>query len=79
MPKTTGWRNASQLAGTTAAKICKRLFGELVEPARLGILADFLIEARRLEFLEPGAESGELIGGQLGAAFSMSSRLVMVP
>jgi len=65
----TGRQNVSQLTRTTTAKIRKRLFGEPIESARLGVSLDLFIEMRRLEFLKPRAESGELIGGQLGNGF----------
>ena len=59
-------------------EIRKDLLSELVEPARFGIPLDSLVEAGRLELLEPGTESHELIGRQFGYRFSMSSSVVMI-
>jgi len=62
LSKTPGWRNASQLACATCAEIGQGLFSQPVELARCGILLDLLVEALRLERLEPGSEPYELIG-----------------
>jgi hypothetical protein len=61
LPRTTDWRSASQLARAAGAIIGKRLVAEPIEPARLGVTLDLLVEARRLEFVEPSAELGELM------------------
>jgi hypothetical protein len=71
------WRSVSQLARATGAEIRKRLLSELVEPTRFGVPLDPPVETSRLEFLEPGTELPELIGGNSATAFSMSSRVVM--
>ncbi len=68
-PKTSGWRNVSQLARATRAEIRKRLLSELIEPARFVVPLDPLVETSRLELLEPGAESHELFVGQFGYGF----------
>jgi hypothetical protein len=74
-------QNVSQFARTAGAEISNRLFGKLIEPARLGVPLDRRIEPRRLEFLEPGAEPRELIDGQFDAAervgrlFGLSDRV----
>ena len=49
-----GRRNASQLARAAGSEIRKSLLGKLIEAARLGVALNPLIEARGLEFLEPG-------------------------
>ena len=46
-------------------EVRKRLLGELIEPASFGVMLDPLVETSRLEFLKPGTESRELVGGQI--------------
>jgi hypothetical protein len=56
-----GWRSVSQFARATPTEIRKRLVGEPVESPSFRVSLDPLVEARCLEFFEPGTESRELI------------------
>ena len=60
------WRGVSQLARAAGAEIGEGLLGKRVKPARFGVPLDPLVEASRLESLEPGPELVQLIGRQFG-------------
>ncbi len=47
------------------ADIDERMLRRTIEPSRLGVALDLLLETRRIERLEPFAEFGELIRQQL--------------
>jgi hypothetical protein len=70
LPRTTGSRSASQVARAAGAEVCKCLLGELVQPARFGVPFDPPVKTSGLEFLEPGAELGQLIRRQFGYGFA---------
>ena len=56
----------SVFAGAAQAIVGKRLLGEAVKPAGSRVARDLLIETRRLERFEPGAEALQLVGRRSG-------------
>ncbi len=57
------------MLGAATAGIGDCLVSQPIELAGLGVALDLAVEARGLEFLEPGAKAGELVGRQLGDGF----------
>src|SRR4051812_3153392 len=68
-PKMPGSQGVSYFAGATFAKVGHRCVRQTVELAALRVTFDFLIKARRVELLEPGAEALQFAPGQVGNGF----------
>ena len=71
-------RDGSQLARAAGAEIGASPLGKPVEPARLGIALDPLVELSGLEFLEPGRNLASSSALNSMTAISMSSTVRII-